>query len=121
MEDLLFFIHAFVKKEKQDRWSWFAARKIDKFIAKIDKLGWDLNDKCLRHELNIDQPFNRIVTKRNLKTGTYYDRWGLPEEQGLPVSPVAIEKMRDDSLIICRQQGVGLFINHESWLWVCKT
>jgi len=120
MEDLLFFIREFVKKEKQDRWAYFATEKMNKFVDKIDKMGFDLNCKCIRFEKNIEVPFNQVVREKNLKNGIYYDGWEDQQGQGIRVSPISIEKMRGSSLIICRKEGIGFFLNHEGWLWVCR-
>lgn len=103
-------------KEKRDRWIYFASRKNDKFFKKIDEIGFDLDEKCVMFEKNIDIPFNKIIKEKNLKNGFYYDRW----DHGVLISPISIEKIHGSSLIICRDEEVGLFLNHEGWLWVCK-
>ncbi|WES69443.1 hypothetical protein [Superficieibacter sp. HKU1] len=116
MEVLIFFIESFIAQNRREHWMSLASGKWVKFYSKIDKIDNHLNERCDCIKKNIVENFERIVETKNIKSGFYFDRFSYNEL----LSPIAFDKIHEDSILVCPKEKVAFYFHHDGWMWYCS-
>lgn len=116
MEDLAYFVKAFVKKERQQRLLDFAQRRWAKLLDELDHLERHLNERCVLVEKNAFEAAAKVIAEKGVTRGIYIDRLN----QAVPAVPAELNGVVDSGLLICRPKQVAFYFHHHGWVWVCQ-
>ncbi|HVE08587.1 MAG TPA: hypothetical protein VNE00_15150 [Paraburkholderia sp.] len=116
MDDFVYFVEKFIKRERRDRWLGFAAGKWEKFAGKLGELERSLNERCTLVEANAFDVAEKLIVDRKIEKGTYIDYFN----KCVLMSPLDLDNVSDDSLLICRDKKIAFYFHHEGWIWICR-
>ena len=124
MDDFIYFIKAFVKKSRQDRWIGFAESDWEKLTKEIHNLGNYLDERrCELIENKAYDVAKKLIEDKKINKGIYIERYypGDPFcNKYSTMEPINLDDVSDDSLLICREKKIAFFFSHEGWIWICQ-
>ena len=116
MDDSIYFVEKYIKKERRDRWLGFANGRWEKLAGKLGELERSLNEKCTLVESNAFDVARKLIADREIDNGVYMDCFN----NGTLMQPINLDNVYDDSLLICRGKKVAFYFHHEGWIWICR-
>jgi hypothetical protein len=116
MDDFIYFVEKFIKRERQERWLGFAAGKWEKLAGKLGELERSLNERCTLVEKNALDVASKLIADEKIGKGVYIDKYN----KHLLMMPINLGNVADDSLLVCRDKKVAFYFHHEGWVWICK-
>ncbi|GAB2869670.1 hypothetical protein GCM10027093_01730 [Paraburkholderia jirisanensis] len=116
MNEFIYFIDKFVKRERQNRWRGFAGGKWEQLAEKLGDLERSLNEQCTLVESNAFSTAAKILAERKIHRGIYIDYFNSSRL----MDPIDLGKISDDSLLICQDKKLAFYFHHENWVWICE-